>query len=66
MDHLEQSNLDDVQSSMRASEWQPAAESDLIDATDRTERRRLQNRQAQRNHSKYALLYMFLRDKSNN
>lgn len=41
--------------STKSPEWHSADSEAAMDAADRTERRRLQNRQAQRNHSKYYL-----------
>lgn len=49
MNALEQTDIDNLPD---LSGWQPTGDSNATDAPDRTERRRLQNRQAQRNHSK--------------
>jgi hypothetical protein len=52
MGSLEQNNLDTqtLPELSELSEWQLTNHNDT-DAVDKTERRRLQNRQAQRNHS---------------
>jgi hypothetical protein len=61
MDDLEQNNLDSTQTLQEpseVSEWQLNDHNDT-DVVDKTARRRLQNRQAQRNHSNYSLDYSF-------
>ncbi|KAF5646706.1 uncharacterized protein FTJAE_1996 [Fusarium tjaetaba] len=55
MNTLEQTEIDNL---MELSEWLPTDDSKATDATDRTERRRLQNRQAQRNHRKKHKAYV--------
>lgn len=61
MDDPEQNNLDSTQALREISEvsdWQ-LNDHDDTDVVDKTERRRLQNRKAQRNHSNYSLNYSF-------
>ncbi|CZR41590.1 uncharacterized protein FPRO_11179 [Fusarium proliferatum ET1] len=55
MNALEQTGIDNLPD---LSGWQPTGDSNATDAPDRTERRRLQNRQAQRNHRKKQKAYV--------